>query len=150
MEFLSSSAEEYWVLMTEQGIYYFTAEVTDDQSNTFTDTAVLVLDEAGLDALLKAKWDGMKAALIAGDVEGAISFHHGVLTDQYESIYNLLGSDLPTLVQQMQDIGPVYTKGDRAKYRIKQDHTVDGQTVTITYYIYFSKDGNGLWKIEKY
>jgi hypothetical protein len=137
--------------MTTEGIYYFTAEVIDSQSVAYTDTvAVVVLNQAELDALLRAKWDGMKAALIAGDVEGAISFHHGVLTDKYELIYNRIGSDLPTLVQQMQDIGPVYIKGDRAKYRIRQDHTVDGQTVTITYYIYFSRDENGLWKIEKY
>jgi hypothetical protein len=38
--------------------------VTDDQSNTYTDTvAVLVLDVAELDALLRAKWEGMKTAL---------------------------------------------------------------------------------------
>jgi hypothetical protein len=151
VEFLESTSEEYRVRMTVEGVYYFTAEVTDSQSIAYTDiVAVVVLNQAELDTLLRAKWDGMKAALIAGDVEGATSFHHGVLKDEYESICNLIGSNLPVLVQQMQDIESVYTKGDKAKYRIKQDHTVEGQTVTITYYIYFCKDGNGLWKIEKY
>ena len=150
MEFLENpKADEYDVRITTPGIYYFTAEITDTESNTDT-VAVAVMDQAELDTLLRAKWNGMKAALIAGDVEGALSFHHGVLKDEYESIYNLIGSNLPVLVQQMQDIELIYAKGDRAKYRIRQDHTVEGQTVTITYYIYFSRDGSGLWKIEKY
>ncbi|OEU72376.1 MAG: hypothetical protein BA869_02235 [Desulfuromonadales bacterium C00003107] len=150
VEFLENpKADEYDVRITTPGIYYFTAEITDTESNTDT-VAVAVMDQAELDTLLRAKWNGMKAALIAGDVEGALSFHHGVLKDEYESIYNLIGSNLPVLVQQMQDIELIYAKGDRAKYRIRQDHTVEGQTVTITYYIYFSRDGSGLWKIEKY
>jgi len=65
-------------------------------------------------------------------------------------VYNLLGSNLSNKVNQMQDIELIYAKGERAKHRIRRDHVIDGQTVTITYYIYFSKDGNGLWKIEKY
>jgi hypothetical protein len=50
----------------------------------------------------------------------------------------------------MQNIEMIFAKGDRAKYRVKRDHNIGGQTVTITYYIYFSTDGNGLWKVEKY
>jgi hypothetical protein len=62
----------------------------------------------------------------------------------------LLGSNLLTLVQQMQNIEMVFAEGNRAKYRVKRDHDIEGQTVTITYYIYFSTDGSGLWKVEKY
>ncbi len=36
------------------------------------------------------------------------------------------------------------------KYRITQDHIIDDQSVTITYYVYFSRDEYGLWKIDKY
>ena len=72
------------------------------------------------------------------------------IRDRYAAIYAALGDGLPTLAGQMQAIAPVYLDGVRAKYRIRQDHDVDGQTVTITYYIYFSKDEHGIWKIEKY
>ncbi|HID70429.1 MAG TPA: hypothetical protein EYP35_08225 [Desulfobacterales bacterium] len=123
----------------------------DDQGNVYTDTiAVLVLDQAQLDQLLRAKWNGMKAALMAGDFDGALEYHHEVTQERYAAIYNALGSDLPMLVQQMQEISPIYFEESRAKYRIRQDHDVEGQTVTITYYIYFSQDENGIWKIEKY
>lgn len=51
---------EYRAAMSTKGIYYFTAEVTDDQNNTYTDTvAVQVLDLNELDAMLKAKWNGI-------------------------------------------------------------------------------------------
>ena len=92
----------------------------------------------------------MKSALIAGDIQKALTYHHEGSRDKYESIYNFLGSNLQNLAQQMQDIALVYAKGERSKYRIRRDHNIDGQIVTVTYYIYFSKDGNGLWKIERY
>jgi hypothetical protein len=88
-----------------------------------------------LDGLLKAKWNGMKNSLINGNIEGALNFHHGILKDRYDAIYDLLGSDFPILAQQMQDKELIYATGDRAKYRIKRDHNIDGQTVTITYYL---------------
>ena len=151
VEFLSSSAEEYSIRITTPGIYYFTAEVTDDQSNTFTDTvAVQVINEAVLDALLRAKWEGMRAALIAGDIEEALTYHQSDMREKYAAIYSALGSELPVLTQQMREISPIYFDDVLAKYRIRQDHNIDGQTVTITYYIYFSRDENGLWLIEKY
>jgi len=49
-----------------------------------------------------------------------------------------------------QDIEIVYATGDRAKYRIRRDHDIDGQTVKITYYIYFGTDKKALWKMERY
>jgi len=121
------------------------------QGETYTDTiAIQVLIEAELDALLRAKWNGMKTALVNGDIEGALNLHHEAFKDRYESIYNLLGNDLPILAQEMLDIELIFAEGDRAKYAINRDHDIDGQIVTVTYYIYFSKDGNGLWKIERY
>ena len=111
---------------------------------------MLVEDSIELDALLQDKWAGMKAALTAGDVEGALDYHLEYSQDKYAAVYSALGSDLPNLAQQMQNISPVFYDEARAKYRIRQDHEVEGETVTITYYIYFSKDESGIWKIERY
>ena len=147
----SPTPTEYRVRMTTEGIYYFTAEATGPDNKVYTDTvSIVVLNKEELDALLQGKWDDMKTALITGDIQGALRFHHGMLRDKYEAIYKLLGNDLSTKVQQMQDIELIYAEGDRAKYRIRRDHTIEGQTVTITYYIYFSRDETGLWKIERY
>jgi hypothetical protein len=145
------SAEEYRVRMTAEGLYYVTAEVRDHQGDIYRDTiAIHVLNKADLDALLRAKWNRMRSALIAGDIEEALRYHHEVLKDKYEAIYNLLSTNLPSLAQQMQDIELIYAEDSRAKYRIRRDHEINGENVTITYYIYFSRDENGFWKIERY
>ncbi len=137
--------------MTTEGIYYFTVQARDELYLIHTDTvAVQVLSEAALDALLREKWGGMKGALAAGDHEKALSYHHPAFKDRYETIYHLLGSDISSLAQQMQDIELIFAEGNRAKYRISRDHEIDQQIVTITYYVYFSRDQNGLWKIERY
>ncbi|MBW2358729.1 MAG: hypothetical protein JRF21_08570 [Deltaproteobacteria bacterium] len=151
VEFLENPNEnEYTVRIITPGLYYFTAEV-DNEGTIYTDTiAILVMDQGELDALLRAKWEAMKSALIAGDIEGALSYHYQGLRDKYEAIYTLLGSDLAIKVQQMQDIQFIYATGDRALYRIKRDHDIDGQTVTVTYHVYFSKDRIGLWQLERY
>jgi len=152
VEFLDNpEPNEYDVRIATPGIYYFTAEVTDDQSNTYSDTiAMVILDLVQLDALLRAKWNNMKAALIDGDIQRALSYHHGTFKERYESIYNLLQSEISSIAQQMKELEFIFAEGDRAKYATNRDHNIDGQIVTITYYVYFSQDEKGLWKIERY
>ena len=73
-----------------------------------------------------------------------------ILWEKYGTIYNALGDHLYTLLENMREISPVFFEGARAQYRILRDHEIEGQTVAITYYIYFSRDMNGIWKIDKY
>ncbi|WP_319410180.1 hypothetical protein [uncultured Desulfosarcina sp.] len=149
----SDTPEEklYPVKLGLAGIYFFTAEVSDDQGNTYSDKlAIVVLSAEELDVLLKAKWADMKAALTAGDIQHALQFHHERYHEKYTAIYNALGTDLPSLVEQMQDISRICYIDGTAKYRIRQNHDISGQTVSITYYIFFSRGGNGLWLIERY
>ncbi len=151
VEFIETTVEHYRARINAPGLYVFTFEATLENQRTLSDTAaVLVEDSIELDALLQDKWAGMKAALTAGDVEGALDYHLEYSQDKYAAVYSALGSDLPNLAQQMQNISPVFYDEARAKYRIRQDHEVEGETVTITYYIYFSKDESGIWKIERY
>jgi len=79
-----------------------------------------------------------------------LEYHHEDTRERYSAIYIALSNDLPMLAQQMRAILAVIFEESRAKYRILQDHNVEGQTITIAYYIYFSQDENGIWKIEKY
>ena len=147
----SPEKNEYPVSLGQAGIYYLTAEVSDVQGDTFSDKlAIVVLSAEELDVLLKAKWADMKAALMAGDIQHALPFHHERYHEKYTAIYNALGNDLPSLVEQMQDISRICYIDGTAKYRIRQKHDINGQAVSITYYIYFSRGGNGLWLIEKY
>jgi hypothetical protein len=151
VEFLDSSDEnEFKVRMSVAGVYYFTAEVVKEDV-TYSDTVtVIVMDQIQLNVLLKNKWNDMKVALTAGNIETALNYHKESSQDKYRAIYTALGDDLAGLAQGMQEISPVFIDDFQAKYRIRQDHDIDGQIVTITYYIYFRRDEHGLWKIDKY
>jgi hypothetical protein len=143
--------EEYRVRMTTEGIYYLTGEVTDTQSITYTDTAVVVvLNQAELDALLQAKWNGMKSFLINGNIEGTLDYFHAGSKEHHQEIFELLTDRLPDIVSAMRDIEMIYLRDKMAKYRIRREEVIQGQTHDITYYIYFVKDVNGLWHIESF
>ncbi|MFH1674410.1 MAG: hypothetical protein ABIF87_13415, partial [Pseudomonadota bacterium] len=151
VEFLGSTSDEYNVRMTVEGIYYFTAEVTDDQSNTYTDTvAIIVLDEAELDALLSAKWNGMKQALVNGDIEGALEYFHEKSRAKYGEIFTLLQDEIGGVFSSLGDMELIYLKETMAKYRIRRYQTIEGQDKWVTYYIYFVKDPWGIWKIRSF
>jgi hypothetical protein len=141
----------YYLTASTVGIYNITAQV-DYEGYTYSDTLTIqVLDDAVLDALLQAKWNGMKTALADGNISRALTYHHESEREDYETVYNLLGiATLHAKAAQMQDIEPILIEGDKAKYRIRRENNFSGQMVTMTYYIYFSKDGNGLWMIERY
>jgi plastocyanin len=150
IDFLETEADAYRISMVDEGIYYFTAEAIHD-TVTYADTvAIVVVDGSALDALLQQRWADMKAALISGNIELALQYHHERSQERYSAIYNAIGSDLSTLVSQMQSISLIYCADGTAKYRIRQDHNINGQIVTITYYVYFIHDEDGLWRIEKY
>jgi hypothetical protein len=136
------------VKMTAEGIYTFTATGTGTDGNTYQDTvAITVLSRTEIDALLQAKWSGMKTKLSAQDVEGAVSYFVSTSQERYRDIFTALSTRLPELVQNMQDIQLVYLKNNAAKYRIRKNELYGGQTLTITYYIYFEVDTSGIWRI---
>ncbi|GAB6908965.1 exported hypothetical protein [Desulfosarcina cetonica] len=147
----SAEANTYPIRLEQKGIYYLTAEASDDQGDAYQDTvAIMVFSADALDNLLQAKWASMKTALIAGDIDKALTFHHQRYYERYAAIYQALGTGLSTLASKMSDISWICYMDGMAKYRIRQTHEVKGQMVTITYYIYFSQGENGLWKIERY
>jgi hypothetical protein len=133
------------------GLYFPTVTVTDTMGNTFSETAIVnVLDRTATDALLQAKWTGMKTALVNGDVEGAVGYFHPQSQERYRAIFAALGSRLPAIIQNMQATQLIYAKNGIAKYRIRRSETSGAQMETITYYIYYMIDDKGIWRINKF
>jgi len=143
------SKTEYVMRITGAGIYYFTSEVKDSTGITYKDTiGVVVRDEATEDETIKARWSGMKAWLIQGNIQGALDFYSPLTINENEQILTALGADLPSLVGNMEDIEKIYIRGCVAKYRIKKDEMINGETQRVTYYIYFVRDVYGVWHID--
>lgn len=70
--------------------------------------------------------------------------------DLYNELFTALHDQLPQIAQGMQDIQLINIVNNAAKYRIKRSETHGGQSVDVTYYIYFERDNNGLWKIKRF
>ncbi len=149
-ELVGIEPDEYRATMVDEGITWFTAEAMHE-GVVYSDTvAIVAVDVAQIDALLQQKWTDMKTGLISGNTEQALEYFYERSRENYRIIYDAVGSELPNLASQMQEISMIYCIDGRAKYRIRQDHVINGQTITIAYYVYFIRDDNGLWWIEKY
>jgi hypothetical protein len=151
VEFLSTSESEYRLRLTTGGTYFFTAEGTDSAGVSYSDTVALsVLSKEVLDTLLRGKWEGMKQKLGSQNPQEALAFFVGEKKELYNEVFTALYQKLPEIVQEMQDIQLVYAEDSAVKYRIRRNEFHAGQTVNITYYIYFVRDRDGLWRIYRF
>jgi len=129
------------------GIFYPTVKVIDDQGNIYTDTiAITVMNKAEIDALLKSKWEGMKAAMINKNIEKLVAYFLSTSQERYRYIFTNLLSSLSDIAANMKAIEMIYLEDRVAEYRIKRLEDVG----EVTYYIYFVLDENGLWKIQQF
>ncbi|MCJ7603097.1 MAG: hypothetical protein MUO63_16560, partial [Desulfobulbaceae bacterium] len=146
-----TDSEHFTALVSATGLYVVTVQVTDAAGAVYTDSAaILVMDKAALDALLKGKWNGMKTALAAGNIEGGMQYFVNPSRERYRQTFTVLADKLPAIVQAMEDIEMIYYTDGIAKYRINRVHDIDSAPVNITYYIYFERDWDGLFKIYQF
>jgi YVTN family beta-propeller protein len=151
IDYTGSTFNEISHLYSSPGIYFATLTVVDSASFSYTDTVgIVVMNLSDLDALLRAKWNAMKSHLANQNISQALNYHTEESRATYNAIYTALGSQLPQDIQAMQEIQMVYSQDNIAKYRIRKNETYGGNPMTITYYIYFVKDNNGIWTIYKY
>lgn len=89
-------------------------------------------------------------ALINNNIEGALNYFHESSKEEYQEIFNFLINEISGIASAMREIELIYLEDKVAKFRIKREEEVQGQTYDITYYIYFVKGLDGLWEIESY
>lgn len=124
---------------------------TDEEENEYTGTIVVqVLDRDQLDALLQGKWDAMKAGMAAGDIPASVELFSDDTQSLYEEICTAFYDRLPSIAAAMQPIKLVSVEDNVAKYRIRKNEIYNGDSLTVTYYIYFVQDDLGVWKIHRF
>jgi len=144
-------SEHFTALISTPGLYVVTARVTDAAGTVYTDAAAIaVMDKDALDALLKAKWNGMKTALATGNIEGGLDYFLSQSKERYREAFTAISADLPQIFTNLADVEMIYAKEGRVKYRVNRLHDINGTPVTITYYIYFVKNRQGIWQIEQF
>jgi hypothetical protein len=141
----SANPDEYKYKITTEGVYYFTAQVIGPDNNTYQDTiAITVIPFAQIDTLLRARWTGLTAALANKDIATALTLMHPVSRARYQTMFNLLKDQLPTIMATHTGLVLVsMINGNRVWY----DLATSGQ---FTYRVVFVKDTNGLWCILEF
>ena len=141
IDFSSSKFENVSYTYTKEQLYYPTLTVTDEQGSRHTSSALVnvfpIPDFQG-------KWNGMKAALAKGDIEGALLYISDGAKEKYRRVFNDLIPDLAAISSQLKEVVLVSLDGDLAECATNRFQ--GGKD--YLYLIYFIRDNDGLWKID--
>ncbi|TSK05051.1 MAG: choice-of-anchor D domain-containing protein [Geobacter sp.] len=144
------SATEYAGIIPFEGGYTITASAIGPDGQTYSDSVTLtVLSRFQMDNLLRTKWDGINSKMIQNDIDGALQYLRTSSRDYYQELFTALGNQLAVLAQSAPPLEFVYASEDRAKCRVFKQMTVQGQSVTVGFPIYFEKE-DGIWRLIKY
>jgi hypothetical protein len=147
VDYTGTTFENISHVYTSEGIFYPTITVTDNQGNTYSDTiAITVLNKTEIDTLLKGKWDGMKGALINGDIEASLGYFVYQIRDGLREAFTLMKDKIAINLSLPDELNLIDISDDFAKY----ENTVYEQGGIYSYPVLFIKDENGIWKIRSF
>jgi len=129
------------------GVYPAEVTVTDGETVSYSATTLITIDDkAALNGLLSNRWTDMRNKLSVQEVGEATSFFSARTLEKYNNLFTELKVALPQMAADMGDMELIYVRDRQAKYRLHRDE--DG--VLTTYYVYFIKEPNGLWRIIQF
>jgi hypothetical protein len=147
-QLVSDNPDEFKCKMTTEGVYYFTAQATGPDGNTYSDTlAVTVHSLAQLDTLLRSKWALLTSALQNKDIATALTVMLPASRDRYQTMFSLLTDQLPAIVATQTDLVFDSIAGDFAFYELK---TSEAGSVSSYRVIFVRDTSTGLWLIQEF
>ena len=130
-----------------EGNYHPTVTVTDTEAITYSDTIeIVVLNKTEMDTLLKARWDGMNAALMAGDTETALTYISPGSRASYEEMFNALAGQLPSITATQTELNLISITDNVATCELV---TIENSE-TYAYQVIFIKNKDGIWMILEF
>ena len=142
-----TTTTEFTATLPVEGTYTITASAVGPDSQTYSDMATItVLSRNQLDMILKAKWNGMRTALAAGDVTGAVVNFSAMSKDIYQQQFADLSASLPDFAAAIGNITMVKADDAMAEYDLRV--VIDG--VDYSFYLLFVKEGDGIWRIRNF
>jgi hypothetical protein len=147
VDFSGSTLDGQAFTFTQAGIYFAMVTVTGPSGTVTTGrTMIQVFDPNQLDALLQAKWSGMKDALRGGDIPRAVTFLTGRSQADYETAFRILAPELSQIDNILTGIALQSVRNGAAIYEmIRSDNGV-----RKSFDVRFAIDGDGLWRIEAF
>jgi PKD repeat protein len=130
-----------------EGIFYPTVTVTDNQGNSYSDTiAIIVLSKTEIDTLLKGKWEGMKGALRAKDIEKALNYIEVERRETHRAKFEALKDKMSAILDTFIEFN--FVKFYR--YTIEYEIVANENGVKYSYPITFIKGADGIWRFKKF
>ncbi|HBT83799.1 MAG TPA: hypothetical protein DEB35_10530 [Desulfuromonas sp.] len=137
----------YTVPLDVPGLYTCHFKVVDTFGTTYTDSVgILAYSTTALDALLKAKWTAMTAAMQQGNVTAAATLFSPRTRDAYSRQLTAMSSVLGQIVADMKGLTLVKIEGDKAIYDLR----VEKAGVPYSFQLEFILDEDGLWRIRAF
>jgi hypothetical protein len=130
-----------------EGLYKATLTVTDTHGQTATDTLLItVLSRAQMEALFKAKWEGLKAAIQAKDLQKALQYFAPRARPRYEPVLPLIMERFSEAFLPGEILALVFMADGRAECEL----LVPQGGKLYSYPVYFTLDPLGIWRIQQY
>ncbi|MEW6684279.1 MAG: Ig-like domain-containing protein [Nitrospirota bacterium] len=128
------------------GLYIPSLTVIDSSGQIYSAaTVVNVLDGTAMNGLLQAKWQTMRQALAAGDVEHAVAFLVGPNQDRYRRQFLALTPYLSQIAADMGAISDLLALDPyHAEFALRRTEP-QGE---FSYGLIFSRDEQGIWRIQ--
>jgi hypothetical protein len=141
---LSQVAQEY----LNFGLYFPSVVVTDNTGAQFTETVpVLAFSQAATLALLHSKWQGLKDALRAGNVNGALNFIAEESRNRYSGIFNALGPNLSQVDSILTNIQLGAIRDKEVEFAMLR---VSADGVERSFHVLFVRDNDGIWRLRTF
>jgi len=147
VDFSGPSLDGHSFVFAAPGLYFPQATVTDAAGVTSVSTTVVQVRAAGqLDALLQAKWAGMKDSLRNSDIPGALQFIVESARPGYEEAFRAIAASLPQIDAILTAISPVSSHNAIAIY--DAERTDDGSPTLFE--VRFAIDSDGIWRLQSF
>lgn len=136
---------DFYALYPTPGVRQATVTVTDTAGNAFSRTfPIVVRNPDDVDQSLRGIWRGFSAALVSGDMAGALEHFMTQSRPRYAAIFGALAPQLPVIAEAFSTLQKVSTDEDIADYAINR--TVNGSN--LIFLVTFIRDKDGVWRLE--
>ncbi len=138
------NAASYSANLPVEGTCTITASAVGPDSQTYSDTVTIsVQSRQAMESLLRRKWDGMKQAIIGGDVDMAMTYFVPFAQERYRTLANDPTIELAARLAEIERLDLRILEGKMAEAgAIRMEDAGE-----ISYPVTFVLDDYGVWKI---
>lgn len=135
----------------ETGVYQSVVLAVDASGVEYAaQQTVVVEDAAAVDAVLSGRWRSLSTALQQQDAEGALAAILPERQEEYREVFAALQTRLPAIMESLPAPQLLSAKGHVAQYRVTREQMWEGEQRTITYYLWFVRDADGIWRLDAF